>query len=383
MIYLHADVLNRAGGIESYLHALATHLLAERISFRVVVCEHELCPFVDELVRLGVQCYRQSVVPGDRWQVRKRLMNFWLRRQLMPGDWVFCVRQPSPELYLGLVRAVHAGGARLAASWIFAPEFVNPPKHLEASFAQAVRETDAVISVSRCTAHQFKKKYGFQGEVKIVNYHNLELFKAPVPLPRRPPFRIGYMGRIEIYQKNLDTILQAVAILGARRQDIEFHIYGSGPDHARLVQLSGTLGLGVRLVLHGRYDHRRDLERIISSCHMFVYTSRFEGGPCFSLLELLQAGRYVVTAPVGGIPDIYEGRPDLGLMVAPDDPYRIAAAFEEGLRRVATGQVNQAALRAHYDKYFSMAPAHRAFMQALDLIRADERRTVQHTTPAT
>ena len=38
------------------------------------------------------------------------------------------------------------------------------------------------------------------------------------------------MGRIEIFQKNLDTILQSFAILAKKRADIEFHFYGGGPD---------------------------------------------------------------------------------------------------------------------------------------------------------
>ena len=367
MIFLYSDVVYRAGGIETYLHALATHLHQKGIPFRVAVSEQEPSPLIDELVQRGIDVYRQAVIRGDRWHLRKRMLNFWLRRQLAPSDWVFCVRQPMPELYLGLVRSVHARGARIASSWIFAPEMLATPAQFLDRFSRAVRETDVVISVAQCTAHQFEKVYGYDGPVHVVNYHNLEVFKTPVPLPPTPPFRIGYMGRIEIVQKNLDMILKAFQELMGRRSDVELHIYGGGPDEEQFKALVDAANLGNRVALHGSYDHRRDLRRIISSCHLFVYPSRYEGGPCLSLLELLQAGRYVVTAPVGGIPDIYESRPDLGMMVDPGNPRAFVDALEEALQKVASNTVDQAAMRAHYEKYFNMAAAHRAWTRALGI----------------
>src|SRR5262249_17649061 len=125
--------------------------------------------------------------------------------------------------------------------------------------------------------------------------------------------------------------------------------------------------LSPRVVVHGAYDHKRDLQGIISQCHAFIYTSRYEGGPCFSLLELLQAGRYVVTSPVGGIPDIYEGHRDIGLMVSPNDPREIADGLEEALRKVASGEIDPIAIRTRYDEEFNMAAAHRDWRRALDL----------------
>jgi glycosyltransferase involved in cell wall biosynthesis len=368
MIYLYGDVIYKAGGIETYLHALATHLKEKDIPFKIAVSEQERSPIVDELVGMGISTYRQRIIPGDRWHLRKRALNLWLRLQLAPGDWVFCVRQPMPELYLELVRAVHARGAKIAASWIFAPEFLKPPAHLAANFCQAIRETDAVISVSQCTVHQFASSYGYDGPVHVVNYHNIEFCPATLPLPVGGPLKIGYMGRLEIYQKNLDTILESFSILAAKRHDVELHIYGGGPDADEFSKLARADSLDGRVFLHGPYDHRRDLNRIISSCHIFIYTSRFEGGPCFSLLELMQAGRFVVTSPVGGIPDIYAGRPDLGVMVTPDDPAAMANALDEALEKVASGKIDAAAIRASYDERFSMQTAHRAWLASLGMV---------------
>jgi glycosyltransferase involved in cell wall biosynthesis len=322
---------------------------------------------LDDLEAEGVDVYRQPYVPGDRWHVRKRLLMAWLWWQLEPGDWVYCVRQPIPALYMELVRLVHNRGAKIAASWMFAPEFLVPdPPHYE-SFCQAVEETDRVISVSKCTTHQFEEVYDYEGPVEVVRYHNLSIFDEPVPLPDGPPWRIGYMGRLSVEQKNLDTLLRVFARLRKDDQNVELHFYGDGPDEAVLVDLTTDLGVDDTVAFHGRYDHRTDLPDIMADNHIFTYISNYEGGPCFTLLELLQAGRYVVASPVGGIPDIYDGHPEAGLLVDAEDPDQIADALETALRKIKSGVVDPGAIRERYRQDFDVAAAHDDWVGALEL----------------
>ncbi len=371
MMYLYSDVITQAGGIETYLHALATKLHADGVPFRVAVSEQapqeDPCAMLDDLEQNGIDVYRQPYVPGDRWHVRKRLLMAWLWWQLAPGDWVYCVRQPLPSLYLPLVRLVHNRGAKIAASWMFAPEFLVPDPPYFDSFCQAVAETDRVISVSDCTTHQFEEVYGYEGPVEVVRYHNLPLFDEPVPLPDGPPWRIGYMGRLSIEQKNLDTLLRSFRQLQQGDRNVELHFYGDGADEANLKKLANDLEVGASVTFHGRYDHRTDLRTIIANTHVFTYTSNFEGGPCFTLLELLQAGRYVVASPVGGIPDIYDGHPEAGLLVDPDDPQAIATALDNSLTRIAAGHIDPRDIRARYQSEFDLQTAHAGWQSALSL----------------
>ncbi len=361
MIFLYSDVLFRAGGIETYLHALATHLYTEKIPFRVIVSELESCPLVDELVSKGIDVYRQPRVWGDRWLVRQRVMMRWLATQLKPGDWVYCVRQPSPALYLPLVRLVHQQQARIAASWMLAPEFLPPDRP---QFCQAVAETDAVISVSNCTADQFEKVYDYSGKVQIVPYHNNLLFSDVVDLPSAPPWKIGFMGRLDIHQKNLDTLLRAFSKV-AQTWQVELHLYGLGKDRDQLEVMTDELGVKDRVVFHGAYDHRCDLPNIMANCHFFVYPSRFEGGPCFTLLELMQAGRFCVAASVGGIPDLYLNHPEAGLLVSPDDPDDLILGLNSTLTRMSNGEINSDRIRDRYLSGFDMTAAHKAWMSVL------------------
>jgi glycosyltransferase involved in cell wall biosynthesis len=369
MVYLYSDIITQAGGIETYLHALATTLDAEGIPFRVAVSEQRPteapCALLDDLEAQGIDVYRQPYVPGDRWRVRKRLLMYWLWWKLEPGDWVYCVRQPLAGLYLDLVRLVHNRGAKIAASWMFAPEFLVPdPPHYE-SFCRAVEETDRVISVSECTTHQFEEVYGYDGPVEVVRYHNLPLFDEPVPLPEGPPWRIGYMGRLSIEQKNLDTLIRAFQRLRTNGVEAELHFYGGGDDEEILAAQAQDLGVASSVHFHGPYDHRTDLPAIMADNHVFTYTSNYEGGPCFTLLELLQAGRYVVASPVGGIPDIYEGHPEAGILVDPDDPAAITRGLETAIMRLRESVVDPTSIRRRYAEEFDIHAAHKDWQSAM------------------
>ena len=370
MIFLYYDTWDVPGGVSTYLHALAVHLRSEKADFQVVISEKTPSPIADELESKGIKVYRQLKVPGDRWLLRKRIMLRWLKRQLKPGDWVFCVCHPEPALYLKLVRLVHQHHAKIAVSWLVTPEFWQLSPAIVGSYAeeyrQAIHETDSVISASRCSVDQYQAVYGYTGKVDVIPLHNLLFFSKAVALPSNPPWKIGYMGRLDIQQKNLDTVLQAMAKVRQVRQDVELHLYGRGQDREELERLAATLKLQDSVYFHGSYDHRHDLEDIVRACHFFVYPSRWEGGPCLSLLELTQAGRYCVTSAVGGIPDLYEGHPDVGLMIENHSAEAIYVGLMQTLQKLEDGSIDGDKIRARYfNGGFDMNSVHKAWTSVI------------------
>ncbi|MGB3797322.1 MAG: glycosyltransferase family 4 protein [Alteraurantiacibacter sp.] len=370
MIWLFSDILAGLGGIETYLDALARKLDAEGRPFKIAVSLNGPTPILDDLEALGILVYRQKRVPGDRFHIRQRLLIRYVASQLEPGDWVYCIRQPMPEIYLSLVKAVHARGAKIAASWIFSPQYIPPPQgRLGKAFCQAVQQTDAVISVSECGKGEFVQVYGYAGAVNVVRYHNRPLFEDAVALPPMPPFQVGYAGRIDIRQKNLDTLLEAFALLCETRPDSMLNLHGGGPDEATLKDMVAASPVAAKIRVHGRYDLASDMAAIVAQNHVFTYASRFEGGPCFSLLELMQAGRYVVASPVGGIPDLYEGHREAGALVDFQSPADIASALEQAARLIEQGGIDVKQIRRRYLDEFTGDHAHRQFLDALGLER--------------
>lgn len=369
MIWLFSDYLTKAGGIETYLHALATQLRSSGVPFRAAVCEMARCAIVDELVSLGVPVYRQAKVPGDRWSVRQRVLTRWLLRRVEKTDWIFCLRQPREEIYEGLVEGAHRRGARVAASWMVTPDVLEVKPAYRESFRRAVQATDAVISVSRAGASMYREAYGFTGKVHVVPYHNLQLFAEPLALPSGPPWRFGYIGRIEESQKNLKALLEAFGQLARKHKDVSLDLHGSGPDEEVLQGRVRETGMESVIRFHGPYDHRTDLALILSGLHCIVYTSRYEGGPCFSLLEAMQAGRYVLATGVGGIPDLYKGHPEAGHLIESCEVDEILRGLEEVRRRLVAGRISIEGPRAQYESGFAMRHAHAAFLRALSLDR--------------
>jgi glycosyltransferase involved in cell wall biosynthesis len=122
-----------------------------------------------------------------------------------------------------------------------------------------------------------------------------------------------------------------------------FVIVGEGELEGDLRARAAALGLGARLLFTG---FRTDVPAVLDALDLFVMPSHLEGLGT-AVLDALAAGKPVVAAAAGGIPEIVEdGRH--GLLVPPRDPGRLARAIvrllqnpelasqlaTEGLRRV-------------------------------------------------
>lgn len=148
-------------------------------------------------------------------------------------------------------------------------------------------------------------------------------------------------------EKNLETLVEAIARLGDSPIDIHLLLVGSGPCEAALKQA----------VTAHRVEHRVHFTGFLSSPpspHQFgdiaVLCSLHEGFPN-SIIEAMAAGKPVVATDVGGIPDAVEdGR--TGLLVPPRSSDRLAAAIgrlaADAALRKAFGDAGLAKAREAY-----------------------------------
>ena len=114
-------------------------------------------------------------------------------------------------------------------------------------------------------------------------------------------------------------------------------------DHATLIEAARQLPEGVRVVVVGDGELRRELERradglpvelvgarddvpeLLASFDVFAFPSLFEG-LCLAVIEAQAAGVPVVATPVGGIREtVVDG--ETGLLVPPRDPAALAVAI--------------------------------------------------------
>lgn len=129
------------------------------------------------------------------------------------------------------------------------------------------------------------------------------LQRLPRTSEREPlPVRVGLVGRL-VPIKRIDLFIDMAALVqrsvpGAFR----FHIYGDGPEHARLAQRIRESGLENVVFLEGFF---RDIDVRIAALDLLYLTSDSEGLP-MTVLEAMALGTPVVTAAVGELPVVLD-----------------------------------------------------------------------------
>lgn len=102
--------------------------------------------------------------------------------------------------------------------------------------------------------------------------------------------RIAFAGRLDTFKDPslMFTVIDRLA--GALHGQVEFHFIGTSDPH----KFPEFAKIEARTVRHG-FQPMRGVAEILTRCHAGIFTSYFEGMPCF-MLETLASGR-----PVGAI----------------------------------------------------------------------------------
>jgi glycosyltransferase involved in cell wall biosynthesis len=142
--------------------------------------------------------------------------------------------------------------------------------------------------------------------------------------PTAGPGRILYVGRLE-GEKNLSTLIEAAARVGARRP-VRVELVGAGSLEPAL--RAQATALGVTADFAGVVDHRRLPERL-RAARAFVLPSFTEGHPKV-LIEAMAAGLACVASDCPGNRALVEDG-DTGLLFDPGAPDALAACLDRVL----------------------------------------------------
>ena len=156
----------------------------------------------------------------------------------------------------------------------------------------------------------------------------IDMVGAGVPeelfsLERKPEEFLLYFGRLDIFHKGLDVLLEAVALIVPERPDVELRIAGRGKDMERVAELARNLGIAKNVKLLGAIS---DAERnaLFAGAQVQLMPSRFEG---FGLAaaEAMAAGVPLITSDVGSLPEVVDA-PRGGRLVPSENPRALADA---------------------------------------------------------
>ncbi len=126
------------------------------------------------------------------------------------------------------------------------------------------------------------------------------------------------------YEKGVDTLIDAAAVLHRTHSAARFVVVGDGPDRRELEGRIRARGLDGIVRLMGFTD---DVWPYLNACDVVAVPSKSEGMPN-ALLEAMAAGKPIVATTVGGIPEAIAHREN-GLLVRPESPSELAAAIGE------------------------------------------------------
>ena len=268
------------------------------------------------------------------------------------GSWAAKVYKKNTKANLKVVYTVHG--------WVFLePSFLKPRIYFLAEKITARWKDVFIVLSERDLQIGLKRKISRENKfVKIYNGLNDE---APCFLTKETARKIlpaefqknnlPIIGTIANFYptKGLQYLIEAARLLKEKNKNINFIIFGDGPEKKKLEKQIAESNLEKNIFLAGRIP---SAARYLTAFDIFILPSVKEGLP-YAILEAMAAELPIVATGVGGIPELIENNKS-GLLVEPKNPVALASAIE-GLLADPNQQKNLAREAKQRIKKFSLA----------------------------
>jgi glycosyltransferase involved in cell wall biosynthesis len=243
---------------------------------------------------------------------------------------------------------------------------IDCPAYLSRQYRWGLSRCARLLANSHATKATYLARGVDAAAIEVVhNAIDVDAFRvAPEPHPGR---ELLFLGRI-VPQKGLEPLLDAMALIAARRADVRLTIHGAVVDPAtdpgyaaQLEARARALGLGDRVAFRPHLARPVDALR---RADLLVLPSRWEPFGRV-LLEAMAAEVPVVATRVGGIPEALE--PTFAHhLVPPDDPAALAARILDLVDWRERDPGLGARARAHVSARFSRPEQLRQVRAALE-----------------
>jgi glycosyltransferase involved in cell wall biosynthesis len=158
--------------------------------------------------------------------------------------------------------------------------------------------------------------------------------------------KIGFIGRIEINQKGLDTLVQALSILKSENVFFKALLIGGGKDEQTLKKMIAKLGLEDSVEITGRLDEKRFAR--LSECRIACMPSRFEGWG-ITAIEAAAEGIPVIASDIDGLREAVRHN-ETGILIE-TTPQSLAHAIKDLMNDPAKIQALSQNAKKHASKF--------------------------------
>ena len=224
---------------------------------------------------------------------------------------------------------------------------------------QHVERAARVICTSRYSAERAREFYGLRDLPTIVPEPiDLEEWRGALGEHTLRPdrFTVLFVGRF-YRRKRVDVLLRAAALVQKRIPDVAVRIVGNGPCDDKWRALSRRLLLAGTVTWLGDVS-RAELAREYAGASVFCQPSVQEGFGIV-LLEAMAAGKAIVAAKAGAIPEVAPH----ATLVQPDSPEALAEGIER-LYASSEERQKQARMSTAWVEQFEAARVAQQFLRA-------------------
>ena len=120
--------------------------------------------------------------------------------------------------------------------------------------------------------------------------------RSYLPFPDSETARLASIGRLSVYSKGQDVLIEALSAEQWKHRDWHLTFYGAGPDESYLRSLVEFFGMQTRITFAGYQD---DVRAIWGQEQILAMFSRAEGTP-LALVEAMLCGRPAIVSDAGG-----------------------------------------------------------------------------------
>ena len=194
------------------------------------------------------------------------------------------------------------GGAKVINHVHGLSQWMKPPHILLERISLPL--ADAVITASRKSyeIRLHREKVSKDKLFLLYNSFPDNLFSQKLPdSAKKNPIIFGMASRL-IKLKNIDAGIKTIRLLIDMGINAKMLIAGDGPDRNRLEGLVKRYALDKDITFIG---FTNDMASFFNSIHIYMLTSKTEDMP-LTIIEAMAAGKPVIAARVGGVPEILE-----------------------------------------------------------------------------